>query len=140
MINGVRIVPLRQTWTARQDHAHAEATDPHFLPSLIYFSTARRAPQGLAHPTRRTTPSSPAGPSSSSTARGLADEGELQEIYLARTTTSLVRSRRDRQRLAYGDKQVILANAASEPHDPDEMLRLPPATSEIPYDWARRDG
>jgi hypothetical protein len=41
---------------------------------------------------------------------------------------------------AYGDQQVILANAATEPHDPDEMLQLEPTTDRIPYDWSRRDG
>ena len=41
---------------------------------------------------------------------------------------------------AYGDKMVILANAATEAHDPEEMLRLDPDTDQIPYDWARRNG
>jgi dTDP-4-dehydrorhamnose 3,5-epimerase len=41
---------------------------------------------------------------------------------------------------AYGDKMVIMANCASEPHDPNEMLRLPPFTNEIPYEWGVRHG
>ena len=41
---------------------------------------------------------------------------------------------------AYGDKLVILANCASEPHDPNEMLRMDPFTSDIPYDWSLRHG
>jgi dTDP-4-dehydrorhamnose 3,5-epimerase len=35
---------------------------------------------------------------------------------------------------------VILANAASEPHRPEEMLRMDPFTDEIPYDWELRHG
>lgn len=34
---------------------------------------------------------------------------------------------------AYGDELVILANCASEPHDPAEMLRLDFDTESIPY-------
>ncbi len=29
----------------------------------------------------------------------------------------------------------ILANCATEPHDPDELDRLDPFTADIPYDW-----
>jgi dTDP-4-dehydrorhamnose 3,5-epimerase len=35
---------------------------------------------------------------------------------------------------------VILANAATEPHDPDEMWRIDPFSDEIPYDWEIRHG
>ena len=31
----------------------------------------------------------------------------------------------------YGDKLVVLANCASEPHDPDEMERMDPFDSDI---------
>jgi dTDP-4-dehydrorhamnose 3,5-epimerase len=41
---------------------------------------------------------------------------------------------------AYGDSLVILANAATEPHDPEEILRIDPFTSDIPYDWSLRHG
>ena len=34
-----------------------------------------------------------------------------------------------------GVKPAMLANCADEPHDPDEMLRVDPFSSEIPYDW-----
>jgi dTDP-4-dehydrorhamnose 3,5-epimerase len=35
---------------------------------------------------------------------------------------------------------VVMANCATEPHDPDEMMRLEPFTSEIPYQWELRHG
>ena len=41
---------------------------------------------------------------------------------------------------AYGDKMVIMANAATEAHDPAEMLHLDPFTPKIPYDWSLRHG
>ena len=40
----------------------------------------------------------------------------------------------------YGDKMVILANCASEPHHPNEMLRMDPFTTEIPYNWELKHG
>ena len=69
-------------------------------------------------------------------------KGELQEIFLGEDNYVLVQIPPGIANgyKAYGDKMVILANAATEPHDPDEMLRLDPDTDEIPYDWARRNG
>ena len=34
-----------------------------------------------------------------------------------------------------GNSDAILANLATIPHDPHEILRLPPQTSKIPYSW-----
>jgi len=39
-----------------------------------------------------------------------------------------------------GAKPAIVANCATEPHDPDEIMRMDPSTTEIPYDWAGRHG
>jgi len=39
---------------------------------------------------------------------------------------------------AYGTKPAILANCATEPHDPDEMTRIDPFSPDIPYDWTLR--
>ena len=38
------------------------------------------------------------------------------------------------------DPISILANCATEPHDPKELLRMDPFTSEIPYSWALQHG
>jgi dTDP-4-dehydrorhamnose 3,5-epimerase len=35
-----------------------------------------------------------------------------------------------------GDEVSIIANCATIPHDPNEMKRLSPYDSSIPYDWA----
>jgi dTDP-4-dehydrorhamnose 3,5-epimerase len=34
-----------------------------------------------------------------------------------------------------GTKVAIVANCATEPHDPDEIVRLDPFDKDIPYDW-----
>ena len=39
-----------------------------------------------------------------------------------------------------GDEPAIVANCATHPHDPQEILRRPPTDRRIGYDWARRDG
>lgn len=33
---------------------------------------------------------------------------------------------------------ALVANCASEPHDPTEIVRQDPLLSDIPYDWARK--
>jgi len=38
----------------------------------------------------------------------------------------------------YGEKMAIVANCATEPHEPEEMVRLNPFTDEIAYDWGLR--
>jgi dTDP-4-dehydrorhamnose 3,5-epimerase len=39
-----------------------------------------------------------------------------------------------------GIQPAILANCATEPHDPDEILRLDPFDNHIPYDWSLKNG
>ena len=39
-----------------------------------------------------------------------------------------------------GTTTAIVANCASHPHDPEEIERLDPFTSDIPYRWELRHG
>jgi dTDP-4-dehydrorhamnose 3,5-epimerase len=39
-----------------------------------------------------------------------------------------------------GVKPAIVANCATEPHDPEEIVRLDPCGDAIPYDWAVKHG
>ena len=39
-----------------------------------------------------------------------------------------------------GPGPAYVANCATEPHDPDEIVRKDPLSADVPYDWARRDG
>ncbi|HEX3833318.1 MAG TPA: dTDP-4-dehydrorhamnose 3,5-epimerase family protein [Solirubrobacteraceae bacterium] len=39
-----------------------------------------------------------------------------------------------------GTVPALVANCASEPHDPEEIDRVAPGSVEIPYDWALRHG
>lgn len=68
---------------------------------------------------------------------GSRTRGEVQEIRLGPDDDKLVRvpSGVWNGFLGLGDRPSIVANCATEPHDPAEMVRLPPRTPEIPYDW-----
>lgn len=37
-----------------------------------------------------------------------------------------------------GAKPAMVANCATEPHSPDEIIRIDPFSSTIPYDWEMR--
>lgn len=39
-----------------------------------------------------------------------------------------------------GVKPAIIANCATEMHDPDEDVRIDPHNNDIPYNWNRKDG
>ncbi len=39
-----------------------------------------------------------------------------------------------------GMKPAIVANCATEPHDPEEIVRMDPFTDKIPYDWGLKHG
>ncbi|MCH7562959.1 MAG: dTDP-4-dehydrorhamnose 3,5-epimerase family protein [Gemmatimonadetes bacterium] len=64
--------------------------------------------------------------------------GQVQELFVGEDNYCLVRI----PPLIYngyktcGTKPAIVANCATEPHDPTEMRRLDPFDPSIPYDWA----
>jgi len=68
--------------------------------------------------------------------------GRLQEIFLGEDNYVLARIPPGVANgyKAYGDRMVILANCATEPHRPEEMIRLSPFDPSIPYDWSLRHG
>jgi dTDP-4-dehydrorhamnose 3,5-epimerase len=63
--------------------------------------------------------------------------GEVQEIFLGDRNYALVTI----PPLIWngfkgiGDGEAIVANCATEPHDPDEITRRDPFDGSIPYDW-----
>jgi len=68
--------------------------------------------------------------------------GEVQELHVGEVNYSLVTI----PPLVWngfkatGMTPALVANCATIPHDPGEIDRLDPFTSEIPYDWALRHG
>jgi len=71
---------------------------------------------------------------------GSATRGELMELFLGPDDYALVQV----PALVWngfkglGTEPALVANCASLPHDPDEILRMDPFDNHIPYDWALR--
>lgn len=68
--------------------------------------------------------------------------GELNELFIGDGNYCLVRipPRVWNGFKGVGISSAILANCATLPHDPDEIVRMDPYHNDIPYDWSRRDG
>ena len=64
-------------------------------------------------------------------------KGELMELFIGEDNYCLVKipTGVTNGYKTIGVKPAVLANCATEPHDPDEMVRIDPFSPEIPYDW-----
>jgi dTDP-4-dehydrorhamnose 3,5-epimerase len=73
---------------------------------------------------------------------GSPTRGDVQEIFIGEDNYALVRIPPGVYNgwKCIGVKPAIIANCATEPHDPSEMSRLDPFASEIPYRWDLRHG
>jgi len=149
LIDGVRIVPLRQIADERGKIMHMmKATDAHFERfGEIYFSCAWPGTIKAWHIHRTMTVNNAviAGRAKLVLYDGRENSptrGRLQEIFLGEDNYVLARIPPGVANgyKAYGDRMVILANCATEPHRPEEMIRLSPFDPSIPYDWSLRHG
>lgn len=148
MIEGVKVIPLRKICDERGMIMHMlKNTDPHFEQfGEIYFSTAYpEAVKGWHEHTKQVQfyaviqgmiklvlcdnrPESPT-------------YKELMEIFtgednyqLIRIPTGVINGYK-----TIGTKTAIVANCATLPHQPDEMLRYDPHGDKVPYKWTRVD-
>ena len=149
MIDGVKVIPLGQIVDERGKIMHMlKATDPHFIEfGEIYFSCAWPGAIKAWHVHRTMT-------INNAVISGHAKlvmydlrehsptKGQLQEVFFGEDNYCLVQMPPGIANgyKAYGDKLVVLANCATEPHDPDEIERLDPFTPEIAYDWSLEHG
>ncbi len=149
MIDGVKVVPLRQIVDERGKIMHMlKATDEHFIAfGEIYFSCSWPGAVKAWHIHQTMTVNNAVVSGRAKLVmydlrEGSPTRGELLEVFFGEDNYVLVQIPPGIANgyKAYGDKMVIMANAATEPHDPDEMLRLPPDTPEIPYDWSLKHG
>ena len=64
-------------------------------------------------------------------------KGEIQELFIGEDNYVLVKIPHGIYNgfKGMGTKPAIVANCATLPHRPDEIERLDPFTSDIPYDW-----
>lgn len=149
VIDGVRIIPLRQIVDERGKIMHMlKSTDEHFISfGEIYFSTAWPGAIKGWHVHRSMTVNNAVVSGRAKLVmydlrESSPTRGEVQEVFIGEDNYALVQIPPGIANgyKAYGDKPVILANCATEPHDPQEIERIDPFTSDIPYDWSLRHG
>lgn len=149
MIDGVKIVPLRQIVDERGKIMHMlKATDEHFVGfGEIYFSCAWPGTVKAWHVHTSMTINNAVISGRAKlvmydTRPHSRTYGELQEVFLGEDNYVLVQMPPGIANgyKAFGDKMVVLANCASEPHRPEEMIRIDPFSADIPYDWSLRHG
>src|SRR3954453_12979782 len=147
-IDGVRVVPQRVIVDERGKIMHMmKRTDPHFIEfGEIYFSCAWPGVVKAWHiHTRMTVNNAVLSGHAKLVMYDMRENsptrGVLQEVFFGEDNHCLVQIPPGIANgyKAYGDKLVILANCATEPHDPKEMLRSDVSSPEIPYDWALKN-
>ncbi|NQT29335.1 MAG: dTDP-4-dehydrorhamnose 3,5-epimerase family protein [Candidatus Saganbacteria bacterium] len=149
MIDGVKVVPLRQIADERGKIMHMlKRTDPHFIEfGEIYFSCAWPGTIKAWHIHKTMTLNNAVLSGRVKLVlydrrEGSKTRGELMELFIGEDNYCLVQIPPGivNGYKAYGDKMVILANCATEPHRKDEMIYLPPFSKDIPYDWGIKHG
>jgi dTDP-4-dehydrorhamnose 3,5-epimerase len=149
MINGVFIHPLRQIVDERGKIMHMlRCDDPHFERfGEIYFSVVYPGAIKGWHLHKQI--SLNYAVVSGMVKLVLYDDridsptrGELQELFIGESNYVLVHVP---QGIWNGFKGIgvtpaMVANCATLPHDPDEIIRLDPFDNHIPYDWMLKHG
>lgn len=144
MIHGVLVHPLKQIPDERGKVMHMlRSDDPHFEKfGEIYFSMVYPGAIKGWHLHQRMTINYAVVTGTIKLV--LFDDrpdsltkGALQELYLGESNYALVRVP---QGIWNGFKGLglvpaIVANCATIPHDPNEIVRLDPFDKKIPYDW-----
>jgi dTDP-4-dehydrorhamnose 3,5-epimerase len=144
MIEGVQVIPLRRIPDERGTVLHMlRADSPHFERfGEIYFATAYPGIfKGWHVHTRMTlnyaVPSGMIKLVLYDAREGSKTRGELQELFIGDDNYQLVQIPPHVYNgwKCIGTKPALLANCATEPHDPSEISRLDPFSPEIPYSW-----
>jgi dTDP-4-dehydrorhamnose 3,5-epimerase len=145
MINGVKIIPLRQIPDERGKIMHMlRSDDPHFVGfGEIYFSSVYPGAIKGWHIHRKMilnycVPYGSIKFVLFDDRVGSPTRGTLQEVFLGKDNYCLVSV----PPMVWngfkgiGTETAIVANCASIPHQSDEIERLNPFDSSIPYDWS----
>lgn len=149
MIDGVNVIPLRQISDERGKIMHMlKSTDPHFIQfGEIYFSCAWPGVVKGWHVHSRMTVNNAVMVGHAKLVMydgrpGSPTHGEVTELFIGEDNYCLVQIPPGIANgyKAYGDKLVIMANCATEPHDPTEITYIDPINNDIPYDWALKKG
>ena len=149
MLDGVKIISLKQIVDERGKIMHMmKSTDEHFKEfGEIYFSCSWPGSIKAWHIHQSMTINNAVISGNAKLVMYDLRENsttfrDLQEVFLGESNYVLVQMPPGIANgyKAYGDKMVILANCATEPHDPNEIIRLDPFTDKIPYNWDLKHG
>ena len=148
-IEGVEVLPLRKIVDERGMVMHMlKNTDPHFQEfGEIYFSCGYPGVVKAWHIHKEMTLNNCCvvgmiklvlydGREGSST------HGELMELFIGEDNYCLVKIPPGITNgyKAFGTQMAVLANCATMPHDPQELIYIDPFENDIPYDWAVKHG
>lgn len=144
MIQGVRVHPLRQIPDERGKVMHMLRADaPHFQKfGEVYFSVVYPGVIKGWHLHKRMTLNYAVIKGMIKLVlhddrAGSPTHAETIEIYLGEDNYQLViiPPMIWNGFKGIGVEPAIVANCATEPHDPEEIVRMDPFTDQIPYDW-----
>lgn len=149
MISGVQIHPLRQIADERGKVMHMLRRDDAWFERFgeIYFSTVRPRAVKAWHFHRRMTLNYAVVSGRIKLVlyddrEGSPTRGELQELHAGESEYVLVtvppRVWNGFQGIGAG--AAIVANCATEPYDPEEIVRIEPVAERIPYEWEPSTG
>jgi dTDP-4-dehydrorhamnose 3,5-epimerase len=149
MIEGVQIIPLKQIPDERGKIMHMlRADDPHFEKfGEIYFSVVYPGVVKGWHIHKKMTLNYAVVVGNIKLVlyddrEGSKTKGELMELVVGEDNYCLVKI----PPMVWngfkgvGNKPAIVANCATEPHDPQEIMRMDPFKNHIPYDWNVKRG
>ncbi len=144
MIHGVSIQPLRQILDERGKVMHMLRRDDPWFEKFgeIYFSVVYPGVIKGWHLHKRMTLNYAVMSGMIKLVlyddrEGSPTRGELQELFTGEDNYVLVVIPPGVWNgfKGIGVKPAVVANCATEPHDPKEIVRMDPFTHEIPYDW-----
>lgn len=149
MIEGVKIIPLKKIMDERGIVMHMlKVTDSHFEQfGEIYFSCIfPNAIKGWHIHTKMTLNYAVIVGNIKLVLYDKREDsptyGQLQEIFMGEDNYILVQIPPGIVNgfKAVGMKKAIVANCATHPHDPDEIIRIDPFDNEINYNWDIKHG
>jgi dTDP-4-dehydrorhamnose 3,5-epimerase len=149
MIKGVEIYPLRQIPDERGKIMHMlRSTDKHFEKfGEIYFSVVNPGVIKGWHLHKKMILNYAVVAGMIKLAlyddrKNSSTRGQVQEIFIGEDNYCLVKIPAGVWNgfKGIGAKPAIVANCATIPHDPGEIIRLDPLNNEIPYSWDLKNG
>jgi dTDP-4-dehydrorhamnose 3,5-epimerase len=147
MIQGVQVIPLTTILDERGMVRHMmRRTDPHFREfGEIYFSVIFPGAIKAWHRHKKMELNYAVVSGNIKLVlwdgrKGSSTQGQTQEIFMGEDHYVLVKVPPGVVNgfVAIGNERAIVANCATLPHDPAEIERLDPFSTQIPYDWALR--